>query len=190
MLITTYFSMLVDLWYVGLAMPEQSPISLFVKLAYWEVYRLNVILTATVFRKVLYIWGFVALLWLGLSALLLFRPSPTQDWAVIMQNASPLKWVLGFSGFSLERFRRKRWNVPVAFGNGVQPADPFFGGEIRAVTAGGAVVWRGVPGDSVGLPHSQLAVLPGTTHVTLIERADWLLPMMTAFLDAPMPEAK
>ena len=87
--------MLVDLWYVGESMPEQFPISLFVKLAYWEVYRLSVILTATAFRKVLYIWGFVALLWFGLSALLLFRPSPAQDWAVIMQNASPLKWALG-----------------------------------------------------------------------------------------------
>jgi hypothetical protein len=30
-------------------------------------------------------------------------------------------------------------------------------------------------------------VLPGTTHVTLVERVDWLLPMVTAFLDAPMP---
>ena len=48
----------------------------------------------------------------------------------------------------------------------------------------------GVSGDAVGLPHSQLAVLPGTTHVTLIERADWLLSMIPAFLDAPMPEAK
>ncbi len=48
----------------------------------------------------------------------------------------------------------------------------------------------GVSGDAAGLPHSQLAVLPGTTHVTLVERADWLLSMITAFLDAPMPEAK
>jgi len=48
----------------------------------------------------------------------------------------------------------------------------------------------GVPGDLSGLPRSQLAVLPGTTHVTLVERADWLLSMITAFLDAPMPEAK
>lgn len=76
-------------------MSEQPPISLFVKLGYWDVYRLNVVLTATVFRKVLYIWGLVALLWLGLSVLLLFRPSPEQDWAVMMQNASPLKWVFG-----------------------------------------------------------------------------------------------
>jgi hypothetical protein len=76
-------------------MAEQSPIFLFVKLGYWDVYRLNVVLTAAVFRKVLYIWGFVALLWLTLSLLLLFRPSPEHDWAVIMQNASPLKWAFG-----------------------------------------------------------------------------------------------
>ena len=43
-------------------MSDQAPISLFVKLGYWDVYRLNVVLTATVIRKVLYIWGFVALL--------------------------------------------------------------------------------------------------------------------------------
>jgi pimeloyl-ACP methyl ester carboxylesterase len=48
----------------------------------------------------------------------------------------------------------------------------------------------GVVGDLVGLPRSQLAVLPGTTHVTLVERAEWLASMVTAFLDAPMPETK
>jgi hypothetical protein len=48
----------------------------------------------------------------------------------------------------------------------------------------------GVAGDVAGLPRSQLAVLPGTTHVTLVDRADWLLSMVTAFLDAPMPERK
>lgn len=48
----------------------------------------------------------------------------------------------------------------------------------------------GVAGDLVGLPRSQLAVLPGTTHVSLIERTDWLLSKVTAFLDAPMPKAK
>lgn len=42
----------------------------------------------------------------------------------------------------------------------------------------------GVPGDLVGVPPTQLAVLPGTTHVTLVERADWLVPMTEAFLDA------
>jgi pimeloyl-ACP methyl ester carboxylesterase len=48
----------------------------------------------------------------------------------------------------------------------------------------------GVVGDLVGLPRSQLAVLPGTTHVTLVDRAGWLASMIIAFLDAPMPETK
>jgi pimeloyl-ACP methyl ester carboxylesterase len=48
----------------------------------------------------------------------------------------------------------------------------------------------GVMGDLAGLPRSQLAILPGTTHVTLVERADWLVSMVTAFLDAPIPDAE
>ena len=48
----------------------------------------------------------------------------------------------------------------------------------------------GVPGDLGGLPRSRLAVLPGTTHVSLMDRADWLTPMIEEFLDAPTPEAK
>lgn len=48
----------------------------------------------------------------------------------------------------------------------------------------------GVAGDVAGLPRSQLAVLPGTTHITLVQRADWLGSMITAFLDAPTPEAR
>jgi pimeloyl-ACP methyl ester carboxylesterase len=48
----------------------------------------------------------------------------------------------------------------------------------------------GVVGDTVGLPNSQLAVLPGTTHVTLVHRADLLLAIIPAFLDAPMPDQK
>ncbi len=47
----------------------------------------------------------------------------------------------------------------------------------------------GVPGDLTGLPKARLAVLPGTTHVTVMNRIDWLLPMITEFLDEPMPEA-
>lgn len=48
----------------------------------------------------------------------------------------------------------------------------------------------GVVGDLVGLPRSQLAVLPGTTHVTLVDRSAWLTSMITEFLDAPMSETK
>jgi pimeloyl-ACP methyl ester carboxylesterase len=44
----------------------------------------------------------------------------------------------------------------------------------------------GVAGDLVGLPRSQLAILPGTTHVMLPDRAEWLSSMVLAFLDAPV----
>ena len=50
----------------------------------------------------------------------------------------------------------------------------------------------GVMGDLAGLPASQLAVLPGTTHFMppgsgLMDRASWLVPMIAAFLGAPIP---
>lgn len=41
----------------------------------------------------------------------------------------------------------------------------------------------GVFGDVAGLPDSQLAVLPGTTHVGIAARADWLSSMIDSFLD-------
>jgi pimeloyl-ACP methyl ester carboxylesterase len=47
----------------------------------------------------------------------------------------------------------------------------------------------GVFGDTpAGLPNSQLAVLPGTSHVTVVQRADLLLAIIPPFLDAAMPE--
>jgi pimeloyl-ACP methyl ester carboxylesterase len=51
----------------------------------------------------------------------------------------------------------------------------------------------GVMGDLAGLPRSQLAVLPGTAHFVppgsgILDRADWLLAMITPFLDAPAPQ--
>jgi hypothetical protein len=45
----------------------------------------------------------------------------------------------------------------------------------------------GIFGDIAGLPAAQLPILPGTTHVGILERADWLVPMVEAFRDAPMP---
>jgi pimeloyl-ACP methyl ester carboxylesterase len=48
----------------------------------------------------------------------------------------------------------------------------------------------GVVGDLAGLPASQLAVLPGTTHVSVVHKVEWLTSMTLAFVDAPMPEAK
>ncbi|MGH3089311.1 MAG: hypothetical protein ACRDSJ_18615, partial [Rubrobacteraceae bacterium] len=50
-----------------------------------------------------------------------------------------------------------------------------------------------VMGDLAGLPKSRLAVLPATTHFVppgfgMLDRADLLAPMISEFLDAPMPE--
>jgi pimeloyl-ACP methyl ester carboxylesterase len=42
----------------------------------------------------------------------------------------------------------------------------------------------GVFGDVAGLPSSQLAILPGTTHFGLMMQSQLLLPIVTAFLDA------
>ncbi|RPE09995.1 alpha/beta hydrolase [Chitinophaga lutea] len=41
-------------------------------------------------------------------------------------------------------------------------------------------------GDLKGLPNSQLAILPATTHVGMLFRSDWLLPMIQSFLDQPV----
>lgn len=48
----------------------------------------------------------------------------------------------------------------------------------------------GVAGDLAGLPQSQLAVLPGTMHVTVIERTELLLAIILPFLDAPLPQVE
>ncbi len=47
----------------------------------------------------------------------------------------------------------------------------------------------GVFGDMPpGLPNSQLAILPGTSHVGMVDRADWLVPMINSFLDTPIKD--
>lgn len=35
------------------------------------------------------------------------------------------------------------------------------------------------------LPHAQLAILPGTDHMQVTARSEWLVPMIDTFLDAP-----
>ncbi len=37
------------------------------------------------------------------------------------------------------------------------------------------------------LPHARLAVLPDSDHMKFVERADWQVSMIEAFLEAPMP---
>ena len=49
----------------------------------------------------------------------------------------------------------------------------------------------GVFGDTpAGLTDSQLAVLPGTSHVSLASKTELLIPIINSFLDKPMPDKK
>jgi pimeloyl-ACP methyl ester carboxylesterase len=45
----------------------------------------------------------------------------------------------------------------------------------------------GVIGDLAGLPASQLAILPGTSHIGLLDRVEWLQSMILEFLGSPEP---
>ncbi|GAB3227381.1 alpha/beta hydrolase [Spirosoma arcticum] len=46
----------------------------------------------------------------------------------------------------------------------------------------------GKMGDIHGLPKSRLAIIPGTTHIGMMQRTDWLIPMITDFLDSDLNE--
>lgn len=47
----------------------------------------------------------------------------------------------------------------------------------------------GKMGDIHGLPQSRLAIIPGTTHIGMMQRTDWLIPMITDFLDSDLKAA-
>jgi pimeloyl-ACP methyl ester carboxylesterase len=44
----------------------------------------------------------------------------------------------------------------------------------------------GKMGDIHGLPQSRLAIIPGTTHIGMMQRTDWLIPMISDFLDSDL----
>ncbi|NML21395.1 alpha/beta hydrolase [Pseudoflavitalea sp. G-6-1-2] len=47
----------------------------------------------------------------------------------------------------------------------------------------------GKMGDIYGLPKSRLAIVPGTTHVGMMQHMNWLAPMITDFLDSDLNTA-
>jgi pimeloyl-ACP methyl ester carboxylesterase len=107
-------------------------------------------------------------------------PHP-EDWPALVEKVKRMD--MKFQGWTAEEIRSIDTPTLVIIGDSdiVRPEHAV---QMFRLLGGG------VPGDLTGLPRSQIAVLPGTTHVTLVERADWMLPMITAFLDAPMPKAK
>ena len=55
--------------------------------------------------------------------------------------------------------------------------------ELFRVKGGGKI------GEFHGLPISRLAIIPGTSHIGMMQRADWLLPMINDFLDSDLNSA-
>jgi pimeloyl-ACP methyl ester carboxylesterase len=107
-------------------------------------------------------------------------PNP-EDWPALLARIKDLD--LWFEGWPSEDIASIAAPALVIVGD-ADVVRPEHAVEIFRLLGGG------VPGDLAGLPRSRLAVLPGTTHVTLVDRADWLTSMVTEFLDAPTPEAK
>lgn len=102
-------------------------------------------------------------------------PDPTH-WPTLIEKSKQLD--LTWRGFPREQLRAITAPALLIIGDAdiVHPAHTV---EMFELLGGG------VPGDLHGLPRARLAVLPGTTHVGVVERGDWLVAMITEFLDAP-----
>jgi len=104
-------------------------------------------------------------------------PNP-EDWPVLIEKVKQLD--REFRGWAPEDIPSIPAPVLVIVGDSdiVRPEHAV---EIFRLLGGG------VPGDIAGLPASRLAILHGTTHITLIDRTGWLLSMVGEFFDAPVP---
>jgi pimeloyl-ACP methyl ester carboxylesterase len=109
------------------------------------------------------------------------RMAPDPDaWPALVNKIKEMD--LGWTGWADEDVAAVKAPVMLVIGDS-DIVRPEHAAEMFRLLGGG------VPGDLVGLPRSRLAILPGTTHVSIVDRVDWLLSMITEFLDAPMPEA-
>ncbi len=107
-------------------------------------------------------------------------PNP-HDWPKLIQKV--VDQAIAFQGWSAEQIQAIKAPTLLIIGDSdiIRPEHAV---EMFRLHGGG------VAGDMVGLPNSQLAVLPGTNHFGLMQRADRLLPMVIEFLDAPMPKVE
>jgi pimeloyl-ACP methyl ester carboxylesterase len=81
-------------------------------------------------------------------------------------------------GYKLDDIRKIKSPVLFLIGDADGPTVEH-GAQILRLFGGGAFGDTGAP-----RAKSQLAVLPGTSHVDLINRADWIAQLITPFLDA------
>ncbi|NLG99030.1 MAG: alpha/beta hydrolase [Chloroflexi bacterium] len=103
-------------------------------------------------------------------------PNP-QDWANLMKKQQDMD--RSYQPWSPEQIRSIKAPLLIMVGDSdiVRP---------EHVVEMFRLVGGGVAGDLVGVPPSQLAILPGTTHVTLMHKVDWVTSMTLAFLNAPV----
>jgi pimeloyl-ACP methyl ester carboxylesterase len=104
------------------------------------------------------------------------RAAPDQNaWPALVRKVTDLDRT--FEGWSTEDIRGLRLPTLLVIGDSdiVRPEHTM---EMFRLLGGGVI------GDIAGLPSSQLAVLPGTSHVGVLDRVDWLRSMITEFLDS------
>ena len=109
------------------------------------------------------------------SAYLRAAPNPG-DWATLLSKMGPLQ--RDFKGWPAEAIRAIAAPTLFVFGDSdAIPLDHVV--ELFRLRGGD------VNGDFAGVPASRLAIIPGTTHIGMMTRADLLLPMVSAHFDAP-----
>jgi pimeloyl-ACP methyl ester carboxylesterase len=101
-------------------------------------------------------------------------PDPNA-WSALVRKVSDLDRT--FEGWSPDAIRALRPPILLVIGDSdiVRPEHTM---EMFRLLGGGVI------GDIVGLPASQLAVLPGTSHVGVLDRVEWLRSMTAEFLDS------
>jgi pimeloyl-ACP methyl ester carboxylesterase len=116
-----------------------------------------------------------------------FAGSPIEaDYRAIAPNPDDFPTLVG----KVQDLTRNATAVPVESIRAIASPTMIIIGDADIITPEHAVeLFRlrggGVPGDFVPMPPAQLAILPGTTHMMLIARTEWLGSMIPAFLDAP-----
>ncbi|HYH11576.1 MAG TPA: alpha/beta hydrolase [Thermomicrobiales bacterium] len=109
------------------------------------------------------------------------RAAPNPDaWSTVLTKMGPLQ--RDFTGWPSESIQAM--TAPALFVYGDSDAIPLDHVVELFRLRGGDV-----NGDFAGVPASHLAILPGTTHLGIMDCADLLLPMVSAYLDAPADTA-
>lgn len=109
------------------------------------------------------------------SAYLDAAPNPG-DWGTLLRKMGPLQ--RDFKGWPAESIRAMSAPTLLVYGdNDAIPLDHAV--ELFRLRGGD------VNGDFEGLPASRLAIVPETTHISIMNRADQILPMVLAHINAP-----